>query len=503
MNATLMHRRRLLAAVCAVAAVLALAWAVPRAAAMAQPKSPIRYVAATAQPKSPIRHVVVIYLENHSFDNILGFWCDQHPSRCPGAGMPASVALSNGARVRPSTTPDVVPEVRHQTGDQAHAIDKGRMNGWWQIPGCGAPSYVCISGYQPSHIPNTTRLAQDFAISDATFSMQNSPSFFGHLYAIAASTDGFTGNNPPIASRPGNGWGCDSGKTTTWAASPGAPLQRVPTCVPDPSLSGPRGRPLANGGAAAPTPVGHVRTILDRFNNAGLTWRIYGANCTAEAVNAQGLDTCKQANGQYVWSVCPSFAEYLYTAQCNGRLNAAGDGLVPDGKFTTDARGGNLPAFSLVTAGNFKTSEHNGASMTAGDNWLGHLVSAAENGPEWRSTAIFITWDDCGCFYDQVPPGSNPDGTTQGPRVPLIIVSPYARPGYTDTRATTFAGILAYTENTFGLAPLNVNDVRAYPFTNAFNYAQTPLRPAKMVTRPLPPAARHMHLTPAQLNDAS
>jgi hypothetical protein len=87
--------------------------------------------------------------------------------------------------------------------------------------------------------------------------------------------------------------------------------------------------------------------------------------------------------------------------------------------------------------------------------------------------------------------------------VPLIIASPYAKPGYTDTGATTFAGILAYTENTFGLAPLNGNDARAYPFTSAFNYAQAPLQPATMVTRPLPPAARHIHLTPAQLNDPS
>lgn len=439
-----------------------------------------------ARPASPIQHVVVIYLENHSFDNILGFWCDRHPGRCPAGGMPASVALSNGATVTPSTAPDVVPNVRHQTSDQASAIDGGKMDGWWQIPGCGAPSYACISGYRPGHIPNTTLLAQDFAISDATFSMQDSPSFFGHLYSIAASTDGFTGNNPPIGSKPGNGWGCDSGKKTTWAPSPGAPLQTVPACVPDPALTGPGGLPLANGGAAAPTPVRYVPTILDSLNHARLTWRIYGANCTAETVNAQGLDTCTASNGQYVWSVCPSFAEYLYTAQCNGTLNAAGDGLVPDNQFTADATGGNLPAFSLVTTGNFTTSEHNGASMTAGDNWLGQLVSAVMNGPQWDSTAIFITWDDCGCFYDQVVPGTNPDGTAQGPRVPLVIVSPYAKAGYTDTTPTTFAGILAYTEQNFGLAPLRVNDAQAYPFTNAFDYSQTPLPGARMATRPVP-----------------
>lgn len=75
------------------------------------------------------------------------------------------------------------------------------------------------------------------------------------------------------------------------------------------------------------------------------------------------------------------------------------------------------------------------------------------------------------------------------------------RPGYTDTTPTTFAGILAFTEHTFGLAPVNANDRSAYDFSNAFNYTQAPLRPAHMVTRPLPPSARHIHLAPAMLND--
>ena len=132
--------------------------------------------------------------------------------------------------------------------------------------------------------------------------------------------------------------------------------------------------------------------------------------------------------------------------------------------------------------------------MTAGDNWLGQVASAVMNGPEWRSTALFITWDDCGCFYDQVAPGTNPDGTPQGPRVPLVIVSPYAKQSYTDTTPTTFAGILAYTEHIFKLAPLGPNDAQAYPFTNAFNYSQRPLGPARMVQRPLPPDAYHVNM---------
>jgi len=91
-------------------------------------------------------------------------------------------------------------------------------------------------------------------------------------------------------------------------------------------------------------------------------------------------------------------------------------------------------------------------SGRVGDNWIGTLTSALENGPDWNSTALFITYDDCGCFYDQVPPGVNPDGSQQGVRDPVLIVSPYASHGYVDSTPTTFAGILAFVEDTFKLS---------------------------------------------------
>jgi len=444
----------------------------------ASPAGPPAQHASIGRP-SPIRHVVVIYMENHTFDNLLGFWCRGHPGRCPDGGMPSRVVLSNGALVTPSTAPDVVPWVRHFTLDQANAINRGAMNGWQRLPGCQASkNYRCVNGYRPGQIPNLSSLADDFAISDDTFSMQDSPSFFGHLYAVAATTDGFTGNNPPLPNRPGAGWGCDSGKTTTWVN--GDATQQEPSCIPDPSLTGPGGRPLPNGGAFRSTPVPYAPTIMDRLNAAGLSWRLYGANCASERLHANGLETCAASTTQslgYGWAICPSFAECLY---------GQSSGMAADGQFAADARTGRLPAFSVLTPGNDKNSEHNGFSMAAGDNWLGQQVAAVMNGPDWGSTAVFITWDDCGCFYDQVPPGTNPDGTPQGPRVPLVIVSPYARAGHTDTTPATFASILAYTEQAFGLPPLTVNDALAYPFSNAFNYHQAPLPAVRMVTRPVP-----------------
>jgi phospholipase C len=303
-------------------------------------------LAATAQTATPIRHVVVLYMENHSFDNVLGFWCDRNPGRCPLGGMPPTVRLSNGAVIKPSVAPDTVPFVNHNVATQLAAmnIQSGvpRMNGWQNIPdgSCDAAThYQCVSGYQPSQIPNLAKLAQDFAISDGTFSMGDSPSWGGHLYAAMSSLDGFMGDNPvPAPGTSDSAWGCNHTSVTPWLSSAGR------------------------------------------------------------------------------------------------------------------------------------------------EKWI-------------------LTYDDCGCFYDQVPPGVNADGTWRGPRIPLVIVSPYAKAGFTDSTPTTFAGILAYVEHTFGLSPLGANDASAYDFRHAFNYAQTPRRPARMVTRPLPPSARHIRLTPALLND--
>jgi phospholipase C len=414
----------------------------------------------------PIKHVVVLYLENHSFDSILGYWCNAHPGRCPQGGMPASVHLSNGATVTPTVAPDVVPNVDHSVAAQVAAIDGGKMDGWWKVSGC-APSthYACISGYTPAEIPNAASLATKFAVSDNTFSLKNSPSWGGHLYAVAASTDNFTGDNPvPLKGvTAGDGWGCNSDKVTPWSATVGGTTKNIPSCIPDFSLG------LKNGGAFEPTPASHVPTIMDRLTTKGLSWRIYGQ------------PTPSPSDG-YIWDTCPTFADCLDTTQAKSNVLSS--------TFVTDAKAGKLAAFSLITPGGVdaKDSEHNGTSMTQGDDWVGQIASAIMNGPEWNSTVLFITWDDCGCFYDQMPPTppQNPDMTPRGPRSPLIIVSPYAKPGYTDTGSTTFAGILAFVEKTFGLKALGANDAGAYDFSNAFNFAQTPLKPIHMVNRPMP-----------------
>jgi phospholipase C len=174
----------------------------------------------------------------------------------------------------------------------------------------------------------------------------------------------------------------------------------------------------------------------------------------------------------YAWAICPSLGECL--------LGPQESRVAPVGQFVDDALAGGLPNFSVVSPRS-ADSQHNRASMTQGDSWIGSVVGAAMRGPDWSSTAVFVTYDDCGCFFDHVRP---PAGL--GIRVPMVIVSPYARPGFTDSSTASFASILALTEHTFGLTPLASDDTSAYDYANAFDFSQTPLGPAVMVRRAIP-----------------
>jgi phospholipase C len=159
-----------------------------------------------------------------------------------------------------------------------------------------------------------------------------------------------------------------------------------------------------------------------------------------------------------------------------------------------DAKEGKLPNFAILTPSAGKngtvtgsTSQHNGTSMLIGDNWINQEVSAIQKGPDGASTTIFIYYDDCGCFYDHVSP---PAG--MGPRLPLVIVSPYAKKGFTDHHLATNSSILAYAENVLGVAPVSEQDAGAYDFEEAFDYSQTPTPPFALHRAVVPRTSRHL-----------
>jgi phospholipase C len=396
----------------------------------------------TGVRSSPIKHVVILYQENHSFDNVLGRFCVSPPDGhqpCDGA---TSGLTHSGKRIPLRRQPDLVPSVGHQRSATIRAIDQGRMDGFDFVPSCSqALRYRCYTQSFRSQIPNLWALAGHFVVADRIFEDSPTPSWASHIVLVASTLDGFVGENPISATRfttSAPNWGCDSRKDALW--SNGHRTIEVPSCIPDQEGRGPY----------RASPVQYVPTIFDRLQAAGLTWKIYG-----------GLGRRNGGPG-WAWTICPTFYECLGSPQ---RRN-----LIDDTDILKAARSGTLPSLSIVTPrGGY--SQHNGDLMTRGDNWIGAVVSALERSPEWRSTAIFLTYDDCGCFYDHVAP----PWPRLGVRLPFVIVSPYARAGFTDPGVGSLASILAYVEHTFALAPLSENDAHAYDFSNSFDYSQRPL----------------------------
>ncbi|MEA2555697.1 MAG: phospholipase [Actinomycetota bacterium] len=398
----------------------------------------------------PIQHVVIIDQENHSFDNVLGKLCVEvrqgkivRPganARCDGR---AKGKLSTGQTIKLPLSPDIVPPVRHSVEAQATSINDGAMNGFDKIWGCDAgttPSHACYAQYDPlrpavSPIANVAALAERYTISDRTFELRNTPSWVGHLVLGNPSANGFQGNNPHPGERPaGPGWGCDSFNDTNWTDGR-EPLMLVPSCIPDQSGAGPY----------RDSPVPYEPTIFDRFDAAGRDWHIY------EGDGITGGDG-------WGWSICPTFYSCLGSPQ-RERVVAAND-------IIDDAANGTLPALSIVIPA-WADSTHNNASMAAGDNFVASVVQAIQADPvDAASTAIFLTWDDCGCFYDHVAPPQQ----SWGIRVPMIIISPYAKVGYTDHTDATYASLLAFVEHTFGLDPLSQEDAGAYDYRGSFDF---------------------------------
>jgi len=396
--------------------------------------------ATTRAAMTPIQHVVVIFQENHTFDNLLGAVCVQDHLACDTT---TSGVLDDGTRIPLSVQPDLVPQVDHSVPAQTTAINHGAMDGFNQIAGCGPPQFACYTQVPGLEIPNLAKLAQRYVIADHMFSENPVPSFGAHLALVTGQQDGFRGDNPYADANvaPLQGWGCDSRTDEPWLdpTNPDAHDVRVPSCVPRPDGYGP----------FRTSPVTPIPTIFDRLTSAGLSWKLY-------------TDVATSGTG-YIWSICPYLAECLYDPNNHNRRDP---NWVPRSTFTTDAAAGTLPAYSVVIP-DYALSQHNETSMVAGDNYLEHLVSAVMNGPpaQWNSTVIFITYDDCGCFYDHVAP---PAGSGLGIRLPMVIVSPKARASFVDHTQASFDSMLAFVENNWALLPLSSSDANAYDFCHSF-----------------------------------
>jgi phospholipase C len=142
----------------------------------------------------------------------------------------------------------------------------------------------------------------------------------------------------------------------------------------------------------------------------------------------------------------------------------------PTGNVLSDIAAGNLPQMSWVIPG-LLCSDHPASGDNKGPSWVAQVVNAVGKSKYWNDTAILVLWDDWGGFYDNVAP-PQPDYTSLGMRVPLIVVSPYAKSGFVSHTQYDFGSVLKFVEDTFGTGSLGYTDSTANSIADSFDFSQ-------------------------------
>jgi phospholipase C len=190
------------------------------------------------------------------------------------------------------------------------------------------------------------------------------------------------------------------------------------------------------------------------MDQRGVSWRSYSP---------------PQSDFGYNWDPYDSFNDIRNGPDWNSNV------VEPSQQIITDIGNGELAAMTWVAPFN-KTSDHPGTDSNTGPPWIVSVVNAVGQSKFWDTTAIFIAWDDYGGWYDHVPPpvlATNPQ-FAMGLRVPVIIISPYARLAYVSHVTHTTGSILHFAEEVFNLPSLGQDDAQEDDFTDVFNFAQTP-----------------------------
>jgi phospholipase C len=333
----------------------------------------------------------------------------------PGADGATTGLQSDGSLVPLTHATDIYPDIDHTYPGAETAWDNGKMDGFDLLtPEDPDLPYV---QYWENDIPVYWGYARDYVLADEFFTSVMGPSFPNHLFTITATSFNAIDNPDNYYS-----WGCD--------APPGTTV------------------PLVDGYLVYPCFTRKNFTM--ELDAAGISWKFYGP---------------LRGEPGYAWTEIDALESVRRTSEWHKKL-------VPTEQFALEAASGNLPAVSWVIASE-KYSEHPPRSVKGGMNWTAAQVSAIQNGPDWPSTVIFISWDDFGGFYDHVPP-PQVDLLGFGFRAPLLIISPFARHGLIFHEPADFSSLVRFIEKRFGLQTLGMRDRIANDLLNAFDFSQTP-----------------------------
>ncbi|MDP9295189.1 MAG: hypothetical protein M3O88_00655 [Actinomycetota bacterium] len=397
------------------------------------PSRPARFDASSLHTRWPIKHVVFLIKENRTFDNLFGLF--------KGANG-ATTGMDQGTE-RPLTPgPDQLPmDIEHCYECSLQAYDGGKMDGFNRDEASNLYAYTQL---HPDQLPNYWHWAQQNVLADNFFSSAQGPSFPNHLYSIAA-TSGGAHDNPiqdkgSLAARHAQGfwkaWGCDS----------------VAGAYVDVQNSARETTNVA--------PCFDFLTEGDLLSRAQIPWAYYSAT--------------DHQNG-YLWSAYSAIDRYRNDPKLWRQH------IFPVDNIVQDIKANRLPPVTWITP-RFELSEHPEYSFCNGENWTTRVVDAIMGSPMWKSTAIFITWDDYGGFYDHVAP-PQVDGFGFGLRVPLLMISPYAKQGVVDHHLGEFSSVLRFVEENWHLTQLTHRDTNASDLSYDFNFSQAPRPPDPLPQR--------------------
>jgi len=400
--------------------ILLLAAAVLAAAVSASTST--KHSAAPPPGIEKIKHIVVIMQENRSFDSYFGTY--------PGAdGIPRGVCVPDprGGCVKPyHVSKDRNIGGPHALKNALRDIDGGAMDGFVREavaarkacvdphdPVCSSPAAGSdVMGYHDAReIPNYWAYARNYVLQDHMFEPNKSWSLPAHLLTVSA-----------------------------WSAKcsvKGDPM----SCVSAPDL--PATPPDFRGNLKKKIPDYAWTDITYLLHKHNVSWRYYVFSGTQPDCEDDAAISCKpipqNAKTPGIWNPLPWFS----TVRENWQLS----NITPLGNFFKAARKGKLPAVSWIVPTQ-KVSEHPPGLVSAGQAYVTTLVNAIMRSPNWSSTAIFLTWDDWGGFYDHVLPPTV-DEESYGLRVPGPVISPYAKRGYIDHQILSFDAYLKFIEDRF------------------------------------------------------
>jgi phospholipase C len=401
-----------------------------------------------ALARQKIEHIVFLVKENRTFDHMFGSF--------PGADGATHGETCDGGIVPLERAADRAPDADHGFAAGLVAINGGQMNCFDRIRDDLVP-YVT---YAREQIPNYWALAEHFTLADRFFSAVYGPTGVEHFWVIAAQSDRFVD-----VGRPGQfGTGAPRErcldrlerayafkKLTEEEEADAFRLEEIPAIIP-----------LTTRYWTERWPCSDVKILPDLLEERGISWKYYQGGSSHMRV----MDGIRHV-----------------------RFGPMYRKVVPNETFVDDVRNGELPSVSwLIPPPGLNDHPNSGrASICEGENWTVEVLNALQRSPDWESTAVILTWDDFGGFYDHVAP-PHIDLFGLGPRVPALVISPWARPGYIDSRTYEFSSVLRFIERVFGLPALTERDRRSSDMLGAFDFEQDPVPPLILEPRECPPA---------------